>query len=204
MEQQELKEETNTQEQKPLCIDDVEDCDLREYARTMLDALSQENEQLIEEQKKLNEQIKKGDGYLNQLVILKSDFENFKRRNANATETAASEGKLFVIEKMLPILDTFDKARQMLSQREMATFDLVQRQFEKILSDVGVEKMEVLNLPFDPNFANAVHKQKVSDEKQDNVVIEVYQNGYKFGDKVLRYATVCVGQLGKRNDGNDE
>ena len=105
---------------------------------------------------------------------------------------------------MLPILDTFDKAREMLSQREMATFDLVQRQFEKILYDVGVEKMEVLNLPFDPNFANAVHKQEVSDEKQDNVVIEVYQNGYKFGDKVLRYATVCVGQLGKRNDGNDE
>ena len=51
----------------------------------------------------------------------------------------------------------------------------------------------MLGQPFDPATANAVHSLETDKEEEKNVVLEVYANGYRYGDKVLRYAQVCVG-----------
>ena len=174
-------------------ISNVPDGELREFAQGVIDALKEENEQLLKEQDELRQQIKKGDEYLNQLVVMKSDFENYRRRTNASAENAKADGRMEVVEKMFPILDTFDKARQMLSQEEMATFNLVAKQFETILAQVGVEKMQSLGKPFDPNTMSAVYKQPVKDKEQDNIVLEEYASGYLYGEKVLRYATVAVG-----------
>jgi len=191
------KQEGNTQQVEQNSgawdINNVPDGELREFAKSVIDALKEENEQLLVEQEELKKQISKGDEYLNQLVVMKSDFENYRRRTTASTETAKADGKMEVVEKMFPILDTFDKARQMLSEEEMATFNLVAKQFETILAQVGVEKMQVLGKPFDPNTSSAVYKQPVTDKEQDNVVLEEYASGYVYGEKVLRYATVAVG-----------
>lgn len=188
------QKETVEQNQKPSWdISSVEDKDLREFAQSVISALREENEQLLAEQEDFKKQLKKGEEYLNQLVILKSDFENYRRRTASSVETAKADGRMEAVEKFFPILDTFDKARQMLKKEEMATFDLVAKQFETILKQVGVEKMNVLGKEFNPNFCSAVYKQPVSDKQQDNIVLEEYASGYIYGEKVLRYATVCVG-----------
>lgn len=178
-------------------IDSVPDEELREFAKSVIDSLKEENEQLMTEQEELKKQIKKSDEYLNQLVVLKSDFENYRRRTSASAEASKSDGRLEVVEKVFPILDTFDKARQMLSEKEMEPFELIAKQFDTILRQIGVEKMEVLGTEFDPKTSNAVHKLSVDDEAKDNVVLEEYAAGYVYGEKVLRYATVAVGKFEK-------
>lgn len=178
-------------------IDSVPDEELREFAKSVIDSLKEENEQLMAEQEELKKQIKKSDEYLNQLVVLKSDFENYRRRTSASAEASKSDGRLEVVEKVFPILDTFDKARQMLSGKEMEPFELIAKQFDTILRQIGVEKMEVLGTEFDPKTSNAVHKLSVDDETKDNVVLEEYAAGYVYGEKVLRYATVAVGKFEK-------
>ena len=178
-------------------IDSVPDEELREFAKSVIDSLKEENEQLMAEQEELKKQIKKSDEYLNQLVVLKSDFENYRRRTSASAEASKSDGRLEVVEKVFPILDTFDKARQMLTEKEMEPFELIAKQFDTILRQIGVEKMEVLGTEFDPKTSNAVHKLSVDDETKDNVVLEEYAAGYVYGEKVLRYATVAVGKFEK-------
>lgn len=178
-------------------IDSVPDEELREFAKSVIDSLKEENEQLMTEQEELKKQIKKSHEYLNQLVVLKSDFENYRRRTSASAEASKSDGRLEVVEKVFPILDTFDKARQMLSEKEMEPFELIAKQFDTILRQIGVEKMEVLGTEFDPKTSNAVHKLSVDDETKDNVVLEEYAAGYVYGEKVLRYATVAVGKFEK-------
>ena len=178
-------------------IDSVPDKELREFAKSVIDSLKEENEQLMTEQEELKKQIKKSDEYLNQLVVLKSDFENYRRRTSASAEASKSDGRLEVVEKVFPILDTFDKARQMLSEKEMEPFELIAKQFDTILRQIGVEKMEVLGTEFDPKTSNAVHKLSGDDETKDNVVLEEYAAGYVYGEKVLRYATVAVGKFEK-------
>ena len=79
----------------------------------------------------------------------------------------------------------------------MEPFELIAKQFDTILRQIGVEKMEVLGTEFDPKTSNAVHKLSVDDETKDNVVLEEYAAGYVYGEKVLRYATVAVGKFEK-------
>lgn len=84
------------------------------------------------------------------LAALKSDFENYRRRTNAQAENSEKEGRLFVIKKLLPVLDTFDRAREMLDEVTMTTFNLIVRQFDKVLADCGVEVIDVLGQPFDP------------------------------------------------------
>ena len=69
-------------------IDSVPDEELREFAKSVIDSLKEENEQLMTEQEELKKQIKKSDEYLNQLVVLKSDFENYRRRTSASAEAS--------------------------------------------------------------------------------------------------------------------
>ncbi len=174
-------------------MDSMDEASLREYAKVLIEGLTKENEQLIKEQAELKKQIEKGNAYLDMLTALKSDFENYRRRTNAQAESSENEGRLFVLKKLLPVLDTFDRAKEMLDEATMATFNLIVRQFDKVLADCGVEVIDVLGQPFDPSTANAVHSRETDKEEEKNVVLEVYANGYRYGDKVLRYAQVCVG-----------
>ena len=175
----------------------------------LIAALVEENESAIKEADSAKEEIErvkadamaevdaakaKTDEYLGKLAGLKGDFDRFKNRNAQARETALEEGKAFVIQKLMPVLDTFDRAKQAVSdENTIAALDLILKQFEKILGDLGIEEMEVLGLEFDPNTANAIVKQPVEDETMKGKVVTVVTKGFKQGDKVLRYPQVIVG-----------
>ena len=104
-----------------------------------IDALVKENDKLIAEADKIkkdNEALRaekdaaarKADDYLGKLAGLKNDFERFKTRNAQVKESATEEGKGFVIQKMMPVLDTFDRAKQSVSDEStLAALDLILR-----------------------------------------------------------------------------
>ena len=102
-------------------MDAMDEPRLREYAKALIDGLTKENEILIKEQAELKKQIEKGNSYLDMLAALKSDFENYRRRTNAQAENSEKEGRLFVIKKLLPVLDTFDRAREMLDEVTMTT-----------------------------------------------------------------------------------
>ena len=158
-----------------------------------------ENERLSEENSKLNATCKrlqssadKSDTYLNQLVAMKNDFESYKRRMKFNGEQAKKEGAQAVLTKLISIIDTFELAAKHLDGDNLKAFTMVQAQFEQVLTDFGVVKMDVMGQPFDPIKMNALSKLDRGEENAD-LVVEVYKNGYTLDDKVLRYAEVIVG-----------
>lgn len=172
----------------------------------MEQALTDENEKLIAENealkaekdklsatcKRLQSSADKSDTYLNQLVAMKNDFESYKRRMKFNGEQAKKEGMQSVLTKLIAIIDTFELAAKHLDGDNLKAFTMVQTQFEQVLTDCGVVKMDVLGQPFDPIKMNALSKLDRGEENTD-LVVEVYKNGYEMDGKVLRYAEVIVG-----------
>lgn len=170
----------------------------RRQLRQLVEALTAENESLIKEVQSQVSAVEaltnKADGYLGKLTGLKGDYERLKARSTAAVENAKAEGKAETIEKLVPVLDTFDRARASVTdEKSLAAFDLIVRQFEKLMEDAGVTEVEVMGNVFDPNIANAVIKQPVEDEALKGVVIGVVTKGYRHGDKIIKYPQVVVG-----------
>lgn len=187
--------ETKTEEKdEHVKLEDLSIEELRQFVmfqKSINDALTKENEQLIKEKQDLAKVISNSDKYLDQLVALKNDFSSYKERIRSDADRSRDEGKVNALEKILPLIDTLEKARVDINDGK--AFELIYRQFTKALFEIGVEEIEVIDLPFDPLVANAVTNREVPDEQKGKVV-EVYQKGYKYKDKVLRYAQVIVGK----------
>lgn len=184
----------------------VKQAEACEQNLTLEQALTDENEKLIAENETLKEEIAKlsatckrlqssadkSDTYLNQLVAMKSDFESYKRRMKFNGEQAKKEGAQAVLTKLIAIIDTFELAGKHLEGDNLKAFTMVRNEFEQVLTDFGVVKMDVMGQPFDPIKMNALSKLDRGAENTD-LVVEVYKNGYTLDDKVLRYAEVIVG-----------
>ena len=122
---------------------------------------------------------------------LKVDFENYKRRNAEIAVKAKEEAEASVALQILPVYDNFLLAA---SASEDEGVKMIQKQFEKALSDLGIERIEALGEKYDLNLHDALMSQPVESEEQDEVVVQVYRNGYMCKGKVLRHAQVVVGK----------
>lgn len=198
---QESQNQAGSQEEPPVKLEDLSIDELRKlvvFQKQLNDELMKDSDRLIKEKEKLEQQksdlsklISKSDQYLDQLVAMKRDFESYKARIRSDADMSRDEGKVQAIEKVIPFLDTLEKAR--VDIRDGKAFELIFRQFNKILFEMGVTEIEVLNLPFDPNTANAITSREVEEDKK-NTVVEIYQKGYKFKDRILRYAQVIVGK----------
>jgi len=124
---------------------------------------------------------------------LRADYENFRRRNQEATVKARQEGKADAVEAILPAIDSVDRAMKMCAdEKSKEGLQLIKKQMENSLAQIGVTEIEAEGKPFDHNFHNAVQRAEV-EESEVGKVLEVYQRGYKIGDKVIRYAMVKVG-----------
>ena len=157
------------------------------------DKLTSEKEKLQATVNRLQSSADKSDTYLNQLVAMKNDFESYKRRMRFNEENSKSQGIASAVERIFPIIDTFNMAKKHLADDNLKAFEMVEEQFVKVLTELGVVKMDVMGKPFDAMTMNALAKVPAEEGKQD-IVVEVYKDGYMLGDKVLRYAEVVVGQ----------
>ena len=157
-----------------------------------VERLTSENEKLTKTCNRLQSSADKSDTYLNQLVAMKNDFESYKRRMKFNGEQAKTEGIQSVIVKLLAVIDNFELAKQHLTDENLKAFQMVYDQFLQILSECGVEEMDVIGQPFDCMKMNALSKLDYGEDKTD-IVVEVYKKGYVMGDKILRYAEVIVG-----------
>ena len=127
-----------------------------------------------------------------------AEFENFRRRTEKEKQTMFSMGERNVIEKMLPIVDNFERGLAAVPEEEKqgplaSGMEMVYRQLLKQLEDLGVTPIEAVRQEFDPAFHNAV-MQVESDEYPSGTVAQEFQKGYKYHDSVIRYSMVGVVQ----------
>ncbi len=98
-----------------------------------------------------------------------------------------------MLEKLIPELDVLKQAIQSISDERVAEgVKMIYRQILDILTAFGVEEIPALGMQFDPNLHNAVMNVKTTDPSKLNMVVEVFNKGYKLGDRILRHSVVKV------------
>lgn len=133
-----------------------------------------------------------------QFVRLQADFANYKKRTAAEKLQISEVVKMDVITNILPVIDNFERALQVPQDKvtdDVKSFidgyEMIYKQLLGVLEKEGVTKIDAVGKPFDPNYHQAVMRVP-SDEYDDDVVVEVLQEGYLLGDKTLRPAMVKV------------
>ncbi len=125
-----------------------------------------------------------------------AEFDNFRKRSEKEKSAMYEIGAKDIIEKILPVVDNFERGFSTVSEEEKATpfaegMDKIYQQLVKTLEDAGVKEIEAEGKEFDPNLHNAV--MHVEDEELgENVVAEVLQKGYTYRDTVVRHSMVKV------------
>lgn len=123
---------------------------------------------------------------------LLAEFENYKKRTQKEKEEVYSLAKSEIVANLLPVIDNFDRAENLIKDESVAEgIRLIRKQFDEFLKKLGVEEIEALGCEFDPNFHSAVLHEDVEGESE-NTVTEVLLKGYKLGEKVIRHAMVKV------------
>jgi len=124
-----------------------------------------------------------------------AEFDNFRKRTTKEMATRYDDGLRAAAEKLLPIIDNFERAMNASENKEDNFYQgiaLIARQFEGVLADIGVAPLtDEPGTPFDHNIHHAV--AHVEDEAYDqSVIVEILQKGYKHRDRVLRPSMVKV------------
>lgn len=129
---------------------------------------------------------------------LQADFANFKKRTASEKLQISEVVKMEVLQNILPVIDNFERALQVPQDAmtgDLKSFvdgyEMIYKQLVAVLEKEGVTKIDAVGKPFDPNYHQAVMRV-ASDEYDNDVVVEVLQEGYLLGDKTLRPAMVKV------------
>lgn len=125
-----------------------------------------------------------------------AEFENFRNRTEKEKSRMYEFGARDVIEKMLPVVDNFERGLAAIPEAEKggpvaSGMEMIYKQMMTTLEGLGVTPIDALNKPFDPNFHNAV--MHVEDEEiEESTVVEEFQRGYIYKDHVIRYSMVKV------------
>ena len=125
-----------------------------------------------------------------------AEFENFRRRTEKEKAAMFEVGAKSVIEKILPVVDNFERGMASLSEEEAQSpfaegMDKIYKQLLTVLESMEVKPIEALGKEFDPNFHNAV--MHVEDEEAgENIIVEEFQKGYLYRDSVIRHSMVKV------------
>ena len=125
-----------------------------------------------------------------------AEFDNFRKRSENEKAAMFAEGEKTVLLTVLPLIDNFERALDSIPEEDKDSpfaegIRKVYKAFTDQLKELGVTHIEAVGREFDANFHNAV--MHVDDENEkENVIVEEFQKGYMFGDKVLRYSMVKV------------
>lgn len=120
-----------------------------------------------------------------------ADYQNLSRRTMEDRNKMARMASQEVIENILQPLDHLLLAKLQLQDKGL---DMVWQQFKQVLSDQGLEEIEVMGKKFDEQIMEVIDKVKVEDKKQVEKVVKVTQPGYKLNGEVIRVAKVVIGE----------
>ncbi|MBF2052575.1 MAG: nucleotide exchange factor GrpE [Candidatus Sericytochromatia bacterium] len=131
-----------------------------------------------------------------QLMRIAADFENYKRRHEREKEDWAKYAGQQVIATLLPVIDNFERALQTEPKAEefenfVEGVRMIHRQLVEVLGKAGVEVIQAVGEPFNPEFHEAIMSE-ASDEVPDETVLAEFQKGYVMNGRLLRPSIVKV------------
>lgn len=159
----------------------------------------QENENIEELKKALEEEKKKAAEYLADAQRERADYQNLKKRTELERQESINSINAEFIRKLLPVIDDMERAFNMVDPQWQNSnwvegFRIIQRNLQDILRAHGCTAMECIGQPFDPN----LHEAVAYEEGEEGVVISEQRKGYMINNKLIRAPQVSVGK-GKSN-----
>ena len=124
---------------------------------------------------------------------LAAEYDNYRKRTAKEKEQTWTEAKAQTVAAFLPVYDNLERALKQATTDEAYAkgVEMTMKGLQDALTKLGVELSPAQGETFDPNLHNAV--MHVDDDSvEDNTIVEVFQQGFKCGEKVIRFAMVKV------------
>ena len=150
----------------------------------------------LDKEKEIEELVKEKDSYYAMAQRSDADLVNYKKRASEEKEEIRKSTNFFMILKILPIIDDFDRAISIIPDDSIKSswgegLVLVQRNFINTLESLGVKKIEAKGNEFDPREHEAILYEE-SKTLSEGIVVNVIRDGYKLKDQVIRPAQVTV------------
>lgn len=146
--------------------------------------------------KKLEEAAAQADALRDRLLRTQADWDNYRKRATREKEDAVKYASEAVLERLLPILDSFEMGLQAAQSATDANaiaqgMQMIYTQFQGLLKELGVETIDAVGQQFDPHRHEALSQQE-SDKHEEGTVLGQMRKGYKLKDRLLRPASVFV------------
>ena len=127
-----------------------------------------------------------------------AEFDNFRKRTEKEKTESFDAGARSVLEKILPVVDNFERGLATIAQDENASshaegMNMIYKQLVTELEKMDVKPIEALGKEFDPNFHNAI-MQEASEEYESGVVCKELLKGYTYKETVIRHSMVAVAE----------
>ena len=176
---EDIKEETKPEEKK----------DDKKSSKKDKKAEEKKSAEKSAEEKHAAEMAAANDRYLR----LYAEYDNYRKRSQKERDSLYGDIKADVLAKFLPVYDNLERALalQCADEAYRRGVEMIMAQFKATMEKLGVTEIESLGKKFDPNLHNAVMHVE-DEEKGESEIVEVFQQGFRIGDKVIRFAMVKV------------
>lgn len=187
------KETAKSEEKAAEKPQDAATAETAEAAEPTVKKVTPESKAASDKEAKLQEQLEEAQDKYKRLL---AEFENARAREAKEASRMYDVGAKAVLEKLLPVVDNFERAIQTIPEEDKDRafeqgVDKIYKQMMTILEGIGVAPMNAEGTEFNPDLHNAVIHVE-DDAYGENVVAEEMQKGYMYKDSVLRYSMVKV------------
>ena len=166
---------------------------MAEMEKEMNETPAEETVETVEETVEANPWEEKYNAERDAHLRIAAEYDNFRKRTVKEKEQSYGNGKADAVARMLPIYDNLERALN--QPTEDAAYkkgvEMTMTELLKIFTSLGVEVFGNVGDEFDPNQHNAVMHID-SEELGENVIAQVFQKGFKVGEKIVRFAMVQV------------
>ena len=190
------EEEAADTQQEPVCEEEQEESE-EENSEEEAQGKEKTSRSFFKKKEKKKDERDEKIAELNDRIIRNmAEFDNFRKRTEKEKSQMFEVGAKSIIEKVLPIIDNFERGLAVLGEDEKngafaVGMEKVYKQLLAALEEAGVKPIEAVGKEFDPNFHNAV--MHIDDEEfGENIVVEEFQKGYLYHDSVVRHSMVKV------------
>lgn len=194
---------TNKQQNASENKEDVKNIEEKDSNSTSKEDNSEESTSKDTSKENKNSEVNREKELAKELEVTKSryltalaDYQNLQKRSLKEQSEARDRGVESFLKKLLPVMDTLDKvmeicAKSNLDKKVMDGLEMFSIQLSDMLDKEGLKEIDAMGKKFDPNCQEAMMNQSNPD-KEDEEVIQVFEKGYIFKNKVLRCAKVVV------------
>ena len=160
------------------------------------EASKTEKKKLFGKKNKKDKKDEKIEELTDRLTRQMAEFDNFRKRTEKEKSQMYEIGAKDIIEKILPVVDNFERGLGSMSEEDKATpfaegMEKIYKQLMTTLDGIGVKPIEAVGQEFNPDFHNAVMHEE-SEEVGENIITEEFQKGYMYRDSVVRHSMVKV------------